>query len=82
MFFILSKTWVIKCYLGHLQHQTMTVIIKESPSQNTRYGLNDRICSPEYSIENHMKKIPTGSKVNTNLANMQISWNMKNFMLL
>ena len=46
---------------------------KESPAQNTRHDLNDRICSPEYSIENSMKKIPTGSKVMTILANMQIS---------
>ena len=28
------------------------------------------------------EKIPTGSKVMTILANMQISWNMKNLMLL
>ena len=32
--------------------------------------------------KNRMKKIPTGLKVMTILASMQISWNMKNLMLL
>ena len=36
---------------------------KESPAQNTRHDLNDRICSPEYSIENRMKKFQLVQKL-------------------
>ena len=37
--------------------------VKESPALNTRHDLNDRICSPEYSIENRMKKFQLVQKL-------------------
>ena len=38
-------------------------ILKESPASNTRHDLNDRICSPEYSIKNRMKKFQLVQKL-------------------